>query len=140
MVAALLLSACGTASKSVVSDGASLETYHYAAVFNVTDYSESAALLDLEVKVYDALASTRLTVISDMQIDELSSEQKEQLLLVRFSASQARDESVVTVNFTDYATGKPVASCRGAFGFGLTSSQDLQMATKKVAEQITALF
>lgn len=137
--AAAFLPSCAT-GKSVVSESASIDGYHYAALANVMDYSGSAALLDLEAKIYDALASTRLTIIGERQIDELPDEQKERLLLVKLAATQTSDESVVTVNFTDYATGKPVASCRGAFGWGLSMEQDLQAAIKRVSGQINALF
>ena len=83
------------------------------------NYSGSAALMDVEVKVYDALSKTRLKMVGDRVIGELTSEQKEKLLLVRFAATQGREKSVVSVNFVDYMTGRPVASCQGAWAFGL---------------------
>lgn len=111
IVVVICLVSC-TASRTVVSNSANLEKYKYASLTDVMNYSGSAALMDIEVKVYDALEFTRLEMIGDKRIDELSFEQKKQLLLVRFSASQNDEESIVSVNFVDYMTGKPVASCK----------------------------
>lgn len=138
-VVAICLVSC-TASRSVVSNSANLEKYKYASLTDVMNYGGSAALMDIEVKVYDALESTRLEMIGDKRIDELSFEQKKQLLLVRFSASQNDEESIVSVNFVDYMTGKPVASCKGAFGLGWDRNGDMKGAINRVVEQIKKLF
>jgi ribosomal protein S5 len=107
---------------------------------DVMGYGGSAALMDMEVKVYDAISATRLLVIGDGQIGQLSDAQKQQLLIVRFSASQSDEESVVSINFVDYVTGRPVASCRGAFGFGWTKDHDMEIAIDKAIEQMKNLF
>ncbi len=129
-----------TTSQSVVSDSANLDKYKYASLTDVMNYDGSAALMDIEVKIYDALESTRLKMIGDKRIGDLSFDQKEQLLLVRFSASQNDEESVVSVNFVDYMSGKPVASCRGAFGLGWDRNGDIKGAINRVIEQIRKLF
>ncbi|OQX75802.1 MAG: hypothetical protein B6D61_09785 [Bacteroidetes bacterium 4484_249] len=129
-----------TTTKSVVSDSANLEKYNYATITNVMDYSGAAALMNIEVEIYDALSSSRLKVIGDKELESLSDIQKQELLLVRFSASQSDDESVVSINFTDYMTGKPVASCRGAYAFGLTKQNDMKVALNKAIEQMKKLF
>lgn len=138
-VVVICLVSC-TASRSVISNSANLEKYKYASLVDVMNYSGSAALMDIEVKVYDALESTKLEMIGDKRIDELSFEQKKQLLLVRFSASQNDEESIVSVNFVDYMTGKPIASCRGAFGLGWDKNGDMKGAINRVVEQIKKLF
>lgn len=139
IIVVICLVSC-TASRTVVSNSANLEKYKYASLTDVMNYSGSAALMDIEVKVYDALESTRLEMIGDKRINELSFEQKKQLLLVRFSASQNDEESIVSVNFVDYMTGKPVASCRGAFGLGWDKNGDMKGAINRVVEQIKKLF
>ena len=96
--------------------------------------------MDIEVKVYDALEATRLETIGDKRINELSFDIKKQLLLVRFSASQNDEESIVSVNFVDYMTGKPIASCRGVFGLGWDKDGDMKGAINRVVEQIKKLF
>lgn len=97
-------------------------------------------MMDIEVKIYDALASTRLHVIGDKQTTSLSPDQKQQLLLVRFAASQNDSESAVSINFVDYATGVPVASCIGKYGLGLTKNNDMKVALDKAIQQIKYLF
>lgn len=129
-----------TTSRTIVSNSANLQKYKYASLTDVMNYNGSAALMDIEVQVYNALESTKLKLIGDKRINELSSEQKEQLLLVRFSASQNDDESVVSVNFVDYMTGKPVVSCRGAWGLGWNKNGDMKGAIKRVVEQIKKCF
>lgn len=52
--------------------------------------------MDAEVKIYDAIDNSRLQMIGDQAINELSLEQKQQLLLVRFSVTQNDEESIVT--------------------------------------------
>ena len=133
------LTAC-TTSRTVVSNSANLEKYNYATITRIMDYSGAAQLMNIEVEIYDALSSTRLQVIGDKQINSLSDFQKNELLLVRFSALQSEDESVVSINFTDYSTGKPVASCRGAYGLGLSKRNDIKIATKRAIEQMRSLF
>ncbi len=129
-----------TTSRTVVSDSADLSKYKYATISDVMNYAGSAALMDMEVKVYDVLSQTRLRMIGDKQVEDLTDEQKGELLLVRFAATQNDDESVVSVNFVDYITGKPVASCRGAFGLGWSKNNDMKVAIDKVAAQIEKLF
>lgn len=135
-----LLSYSCTTSKTTVSNSVDLGKYEYASLTDVTSYNGSASLMDIEVKVFNALEKTRLKMIGDNRIGELSYEQKEKLLLVRFSATSNDDESVISVNFVDYMTGKPVASCRGAFGLGISRQHDMSVAINKVTEQIIGLW
>lgn len=104
------------------------------------NYQGSAALMDAEVKIYDAIDNSRLTMIGEHALGELSDEQKHQLLLVRFGVTQTDDESIVTVNFVDYYTGRPIASCRGAYGLGMDRQGDFDGAVRGVASQIEKTF
>ena len=54
-----------TTSRTVVSDSADLSKYKYATISDVMNYAGSAALMDMEVKVYDVLSQTRLRMIGD---------------------------------------------------------------------------
>lgn len=129
-----------TASKTTISQSAELSKYKYASLTDVMNYQGSASLMDAEVKIYDAIDNSRLQMVGDQAIKELSYEQKQQLLLVRFGVTQNSDESIVTVNFVDYFTGRPVASCRGAFGLGMGKQADFNGAIKRVASQIRKTF
>lgn len=107
---------------------------------DVMSYQGSAALMDAEVKIYDALEQSRLKMIGDQRINSLTMAEKEALLLVRFGVTQNDEESIVTVNFVDYMTGRPVASCRGAFGLGMDRQGDFNGAIKRVTKEIIKTF
>ena len=132
--------ACATTNKTTVADSADTSKYNYVTIANVMDYGGSTMLMDLEVRIYNALSTTRLNVIGDRQIDSLSESQKEQLLLVRFSASQSDARSVVSINFVDYLTGRPVASCSGSYGMGWSRDHDMRVAIDNAIVQINNLF
>ena len=46
----------------------------------------------------------------------------------------------VSINFTEYKTGKPIASCRGAYAFGWSKQNDMKVATNRAIEQVQILF
>lgn len=129
-----------TTSKTVVSQNANLSKYEYAAIINNETYQIPAELMEYEIQLYDAVESSRLQLISDRRIYELTQQQQNKLLLVKYGVNQNDEEAIVTVNFIDYMTGRPVASCRGAFGFGLDNAGDLKGAIKRVAKQISETF
>lgn len=129
-----------TTSRTIVSNTAELDKYKYASLTDVTSYNGSASLMDIEVKIYDAVSETRHEMVGDKRIIDLSPIQKSQLLLVRFSASQNDEESVISVSFVDYMTGKPIASCRGAWGLGWDRNGDMNGAVNRVTKQIKELF
>jgi len=135
----ILLASC-TTSETTISQSANLTKYEYASLTDVMSYKGSAALMDAEVKIYDAIDNSRLQMIGDQAISELTYEQKLKLLLVRFGVTQNDEETIVTVNFVDYFTGRPVASCRGAFGLGMNPQGDFNGAIKRVAFQIERTF
>lgn len=91
----LLVSGC--AGNSTVSQSADLNKYEYVVLPGVMSYSGDAELMNLEVRIYDALASTRLTVLGEKEISLLTDEQKQSLLLARFSARQTADYSRISV-------------------------------------------
>ena len=135
----LFLLSC-TTSKTTVSQSANLMKYQYASLTDVMSYHGSASIMDAEVKIYDAIDNSRLQMVGEHAISELTNEQKQALLLVRFGVTQNEDEAVVTVNFVDYFSGRPVASCRGAFGLGIDRQGDFNGAIKRVASQIEKTF
>lgn len=96
--------------------------------------------MEYEIQLFDAVESSRLQIISDRRIYELTPQQQNKLLLVKYGVNQNDDEAIVTVNFIDYMTGRPVASCRGAFGLGIDHAGDLKGAIKRAAKQISTTF
>ena len=135
----LLLCSC-TTSKTVVSQDVDLSKYEYASIINNETYHIPAELMEYEIQLFDAVESSRLRLISDRRIYELTPQQQNRLLLVKYGVNQNDEEAIVTVNFIDYMTGRPIASCRGAFGLGIDHAGDLKGAIKRVAKQISIIF
>lgn len=136
----IVVSSC-TTSKSVVSQNVDLSKYEYASIINNDTYHIPAQLMEYEIQLFDAVEGSRLKLVNDMRIDELSSVQQSKLLVVKYGIDILKEESVVTVNFIDYLTGRPIASCRGAYttlGFSMTA--DIRGAIKRVAKQIADTF
>lgn len=135
----VLLFSC-TTSKTTVSSNVDLGKYEYASIINNDTYHLPAVLMEYEIQLFDAVESSRLKLVNDMRIYELTPQQQSKLLLVKYGVNQYEEESIVTVNFIDYMTGRPVASCRGAYGLGLSCAGDLRGAIKRVAKQISETF
>lgn len=135
------LSAC-TTSKSTISNNVNLSQYEYASIINNDTYHIPAELMEYEIQLFDAVENSNLELVSDARIFQLSPSQQERLLLVKYGVNVQPEETIVTVNFIDYSTGRPVASCRGAYSsLGIAgSSHDINGAIKRVAKQISEVF
>lgn len=141
LLSVVALTAC-TTSKSTISNSVNLSKYEYASVINNDTYRIPAELMEYEIMLYDAVENSHLQLISDLRIYELSPSQQEKLLLVKYGVNVKEDETIVTVNFIDYLSGRPVASCRGAYStLGIAgASHDIRGAIKRVAKQISDTF
>ncbi|MDE5567965.1 MAG: hypothetical protein K2J12_05935 [Muribaculaceae bacterium] len=134
-----MFTAC-TTSKTVVSTNVDLSHYAYASIINNETYHIPAELMQYEIQLYDAVEASALQLISDRRISELTPAQQNKLLLVKYGVNQNEDEAVVTVNFIDFMTGRPIVSCRGAFALGIDNGGNLRGAIKRVAKQIAETF
>lgn len=141
LLSLLLLYSC-TTSKTVVSQNVNLSKYGYASIINNDTYHIPAELMEYEIQLFDAVENSRLKLVSDARIYELSTDQQKKLLLVKYGVNVQQEETVVTVNFIDYDTGRPVVSCRGAYSsLGVAgASHDIKGAIKRVAQQIATTF
>lgn len=141
IAAVLICSAC-TTSKTTVSRNVDLSKYEYASIINNDTYHIPAELMEYEIQLFDAVEDSRLELVNDMRIYELTRQQQEKLLLVKYGVNVKPEETVVTVNFIDYLTGRPVASCRGAYStLGVAgASNEIKGAINRVAKQITSTF
>ena len=138
-VLSITIASC-TTSKSVVSQN-DLSKYRYASVINNDTYHIPAELMEYEIMLFDAVEASRLQLVSDMRIYELTPEQQSKLLIVKYGVNSRTEETVVTVNFIDFLSGRPVASCRGAYStLGISTSADIKGAIKRAAEQISQTF
>lgn len=135
----VFLSAC-MSSKSIVAKSVNLSQYEYVSVINDDTYHIPAELMEYEIMLFDAVEKSGLQLISDRRIYELTPQQKQKLLLVKYGVSQTNENATVTVNFIDYMNGRPIASCRGTYGLGISNSSDLKGAIKRVEKQISETF
>ena len=137
----LSLTSC-TTSKSVVSQNVDLSRYEYASVINNDTYHIPAELMEYEIQLFDAVANSNLQLVSDARIYDLTKSQQNKLLLVKYGINSRPEETIVTVNFIDYTTGRPVASCKGAYTtLGIAGAgTDINGAIKRVAKQISQIF
>ena len=136
----IVASSC-TTSKSVVSQNVDLSKYEYASIINNDTYHIPAQLMEYEIQLFDAVEGSRLKLINDMRINELTATQQSKLLMVKYGVDVLEEKSIVTVNFIDYLTGRPIASCRGAYTtLGFSVSADIRSAIKRVAKQIAETF
>ena len=137
----LIFTAC-TTSESVVSKNVDLSKYEYVSVLNNATYHIPAELMEYEIQLFDAIEESKLKLVSDMKIYGLSPQQQSKLLLVKYGVSIQPEETIVTVSFIDYETGRPVVSCRGAYStLGVAgASTDIRGAIKRVSEQIANTF
>ena len=138
LLIASLLSSC-TTSRSIVSENVDLQRYKYASVINNDTYHIPAELMAYDIQLFDAVENSGLKLVSDWRINELSQQEQEQLLLVKYAVNITQEETIVTVNFIDFMTGRPVVSCRGV-GSTLSYDSDMKNAIKNVAKQISEAF
>lgn len=140
LLIASLLPSC-TTSRSIVSENVDLQRYKYASVINNDTYHIPAELMAYDIQLFDAVEKSGLKLVSDWRINELSQQEQEQLLLVKYAVNITQEETIVTVNFIDFMTGRPIVSCRGASSsLGFSSSADMKGAIKNVAKQISETF
>lgn len=134
-----LVASC-TTGRSVVSQNVDLSKYRYASIINNDTYQIPAELMEYEIQLYDAVEGSGLELVSDMRLYELQPRQREQLLLVKYGVSISEEKTVVTVNFIDYSTGRPVVSCSAATTSLVSYQYEMNGAIKNVADQIAKTF
>jgi hypothetical protein len=137
LILAMSLVGC-TSLKTTVSQSVDLSKYQYVSV--ISDNHHSHAAMDAEVKIYDAIENARLQLVGEQAITELSPEQRQGLLFARYNVTLTEQAAIVTVNFADYYTGRPVVSCQSEYSKGLDKQADLNGAIKLVAKQIVETF
>lgn len=136
----MILTSC-TTSKSVVSQGVNLSKYKYVAVIDDDTYRMPPELVQYQIQLYDAVEQSGLTLINQYRINELTQSEQSTLLLATFGVAVSQEETVITVNFIDFNTDRPLVSCRGAYTtLGISHDADIKGALKRVGEQISKTF
>ena len=136
----MLLASC-TVSKSVVSQGADLAKYKYVTVIDNDTYRMPSELVQYQIQLYDAVEKSGLKMVSQYRTHDLTPEEQSTLLVAKFGVSARQEETVVTVNFIDFNTDRPLVSCQGAYStLGISANADIKGALKRVGEQISKAF
>lgn len=135
----LAFTSCST-DKTLVSKGSKLDKYEYASLTQARNSFGTVTDIEIEPGIYDAVEATRLQMVGERRIQDLSEEQKEKLVLVKYSATSTPNESVLSVTFEDYMTGKVVSSCRSSNRGAWTRQRDVDRAIRKLRTRILKVW
>jgi len=135
LLGALVFSSCST-DKTMIAKGVNLNKYEYASIVKGQTLHGTETDIEIEPGIYDAIESTRLQMVGEHRINDLTTEQKEKLVLVKYSATSTEQKSVLSVSFEDYMTGKTVASCRASNRSAMVRQADVDQAIKKLRSRI----
>ena len=139
LLSIMALSSCST-DKTMIAKGVNLNKYEYASITQARNSFGTITDIEIEPGVYDAVESTRLQMVGERRINELTEEQKEKLVLVKYSATSNPDESILSISFEDYMTGKIVASCRTSSKGAWTRQKDIDKAIRKLSGRIMSVW
>lgn len=133
------LSSCST-DKTMIAKGVNLNKYELASLTQTGNFFGTVNDIEIEPGIYNAIESTRLSMVGAQRINDLSPEQKEKLVLAKYTATSTTEESVLTISFEDYMTGKTVASCRASSASAWTRQKDVDRAIRKLRGRIEKVW
>ena len=139
LLSVMAFSSCST-DKTMIAKGVNLNKYEYASLVQTKNGFGTTTDIELEPGIYDAIESTRLSMVGDRRIDDLSSDQKGKLVLAKYSATSNENGSTLSISFEDYMTGKTVASCRASSKGAWTRQRDVDRAIRKLAGRIEKVW
>ena len=139
LLSVIVLSSCST-DKTMIANGVNLNKYEYASIVKGQTIHGTETDIEIEPGIYDAIESTRLKMVGERRLTDLTGQQKEQLVLVKYAATSSEAKSTLSVSFEDYMTGKTVASCRSSNRFAFTRQRDVDRAIGKLAKRITKIW
>lgn len=139
LLSVMALSSCST-DKTMIAKGVDLNKYEYASLVQTKNGFGTTTDIEIEPGIYDAIESTRLSMVGDRRIEDLSSDQKAKLVLAKYSATSNEKESVLSISFEDYMTGKTVASCRSSSKGAWTRQKAVDRAISKLSDRIAKVW
>ena len=135
-----LLTGC-TSSNTVVAKGVNLSKYKYVSVLTDDAHSIPPQLVQHQIQLYDAIEESGLTLISPYRIHELTPQEQSPVLLASAGVNARPDEfTAIVVNFSDYATGRPVVSCQTSFLTEATTQGLVKQSLEKLGKEIDKTF
>ena len=135
LLGTFFLSSC-TTDKTMIAKGVNLKKYEYASIVKGQTLHGTETDIEIEPGIYEAIESTRLQMVGERRVSELAEEQKAKLVLVKYTATSSEKESVLSVSFEDYMTGKTVATCRSSNRSAWTRQKDVDRAIRKLSGRI----
>ena len=100
---AACLASCAVGRSSVAGPGL-LDGYDYAVLkMPESGYGGRADLACVQSEIFSALDATRLDMVGDMSVGDLTGAEKRRLLVVRFTVSLDDEVAVVSATLADYA-------------------------------------
>ena len=139
LLTAMVFTSCST-DKTMIAKGVNLNKYEYASIVKGQTIHGTETDIEIEPGIYEAIESTRLKMVGERRVNDLTTEQKEKIVLVKYAATSNEKESTLSVSFEDYMTGKTVASCRSSNSFALTRQRDVDRAINKLAKRIKSIW
>ena len=139
LLSVMALSSCST-DKTMIAKGVNLSKYGYASIVKGQTIHGPEIDIEIEPGIFDAIEATRLQMVGERRVADLPEEQKEKLVLVKYAATSGEVNSVISVSFEDYMTGKTVASCRSSNRFALTRQKYVDRAINKLAGRIASIW
>ena len=139
LLGALILSSCST-DKTMIAKGVDLNKYEYASIVKGQTIHGTETVIEIEPGIYEAIESTRLKMVGERRVNDLTTEEKGRIVLVKYAATSNEGTSTLSVSFEDYMTGKTVASCRSSNRFALTRQKDVDRAINKLAKRIKSIW
>ena len=139
LLSVFALSSCST-DKTMVAKGVDLKKYEYASIVKGQTLHGTETDIEIEPGIYEAIESTRLKMVGDRRVSDLSDNQKEKLVLVKYAATSSTERSVLSVSFEDYMTGKTVVSCRASNRTAWTRQKDVDKAIRKLSGRIMSVW
>ncbi len=140
LVASLILSSCASTSH-LVSENANLDDYDFVVLrLNSCATKIEPSLCGFDVKIFDTLSSQGLKSLGEKEISLLSEDELKKTLFVNTNYSLVENEVMLSLNFVDAFTGRPIANCYSTGDIGLGYSRGIIKATEKIQTQIKYLF
>ena len=139
LLSVFALSSCST-DKTMIAKGVNLNKYEYASIVKGQTLHGTETDIEIEPGIYEAIEETRLKMVGERRVNDLTTEQKEKIVLVKYAATSSEEKSTLSVSFEDYMTGKTVASCRSSNSYALTRQKDVDRAISKLAKRIQSIW
>ena len=135
----LAFSSCST-DKTMIAKGVNLKKYEYASIVKGQTLHGTETDIEIEPGIYDAIESTRLQMVGERRVNDLSNEEKGKLVLVKYAATSSEQKSSLSVSFEDYMTGKTVVSCRASNRSAFNRQKDVDQAIRKLRDRIIQVW